>query len=258
MLFLMRSAAVLSALLIFTSQASAVVVIPGSAADPVADTFGSLPAATFGGTGIPNSAVAISTTTIGPDTITLGIAATPRFSSPMPLNDGMGAYTVLPGESAPGLSLWNFSFYTDIDGPGTFADYRFELDYDLDSGFGTAIGDHGTLFLNTLLAINAGPLAPAFTSTVEGSENLGFGFLTTPVPFAISPPIPTPVFDPNATGEYTFEIRVYDSLVGGSLVDKVSMSVTAVPEASAVLCFATLSCVIGVMHRRKKPQSSDA
>ncbi|MEM8947467.1 MAG: hypothetical protein AAGD11_19995 [Planctomycetota bacterium] len=254
-MFLTRYAILLGAFVLATHSARAMVVIPGAAADPVVDTFGALPAATFGGTGIPNNAVAISTVVDGLNTITLGITATPRFSSPTPFNDGMGAYTAQVGESSPDLSTWNVSYYADIDGPGTFADYRFELDYDLNSAFGTALSDHGTLNLNAFVVLDGGVPLLATTQTDEGSENLGFSFLTTSAPGLIDPPVPTPTFDPFDTGEYTFQLRVFDDPLVGSLVDQVSMSVTVIPEASSLLCFSLVAAIAGGVHWKKQRSS---
>ncbi len=256
--FLRAVTASLSVLLILTSSAHAIVVtpgvvIPGSAPDSEVDTFGAIPVATFGGSGIPNDTLAISTVVDGANTITMGITATPRFTSlPAPTNDGLGTFEVPIGESDPGLSKWNFSFYTDIEGPGSFANYRFELSYDLNSAVGTDLSDHGVLNLNGGVVFLGGlPLLTA-TTTVQDSQNLGFSFLSSSAPGIVAPPTPTPAFDPFETGEYTFQIRVYDDLAAGALLDQVSMRVNAVPEASAPLCFALVSCVLGGIQWMKR------
>ncbi len=49
---------------------------------PTFDTFGTLSGATFGGTGIPNNAVAITRITSGGYNITLGLTAHGRFFNP--------------------------------------------------------------------------------------------------------------------------------------------------------------------------------
>lgn len=244
--------------LAFSSTSYATIVIPGAASDAVADSFGSLPAATFGGTGIPNSAVAISQSTIGSNTVTLGLSATPRFSSPNPTNDGMGAFTVSVGESSPGLSLWNFSYYANISGPGTFADYRFELSYDLDSAAATDLSAHGVVSLNGGVVLAGGFPALSSTKTVQGSENAGFAYLTTTIPGVVTAPSPVVSFDPNATGEYTFQLRVYDSLIGGNLVDQVSISVAAIPEPTAALFGALMTTGLGLMIGRRRREGEAA
>lgn len=245
--------------LLLAATAHATVVIPGSAADPQADTFGAIPAATFGGSGIPNTAMAISSVVDGGNTILMGIAATPRFSGTTVSNDGMGSYEVGAGEGDPGLARWNFSFYTNVDGGGSFANYRFEVGYDLDAGLGNALGTHGTIDLNAsvfgaaeAVLPGSGPAALAATDTGESSQNLAFSFLTTGVPGAVTAPSPLPTFDTSYQGEYTFQVRVYDSLVGGTLLDQVSISVAAVPEPTAALFGTLLAGGLGLTVARRR------
>lgn len=239
------------------------VVIPGSPADPVADTFGALPVTEFGGDGIPNDAVAISTLVDGGNTITLGLTATPRFVGSVG-NDGMGRFTALAGDGDPGLARWNFSFYTNVDGGGSLADYRFELGYDLDSTAGNSLSTHGTIDFNASVFGTAeaavpgsGPAALAGTTTVEGSQNLGFGYLTTGIPGVVTAPVPATTFDTADLGEYTFQLRVYDSLVGGTLLDQVSISVSAVPEPTAALFGSLLAGGMGMTIARRRRSQSD-
>ena len=63
---------------------------------PVFDVFGPLSEATFGGGGIPNDNMAITTITTGADdfktVITLGLSATRRHSNPALTNDGAGTF----------------------------------------------------------------------------------------------------------------------------------------------------------------------
>ncbi|MEO0531299.1 MAG: hypothetical protein AAF266_12100 [Planctomycetota bacterium] len=240
-----------------STLASAAVVIPGAAADPVADTFGAIPAATFGGSGIPNTAMAISTSTDAGNTIVLGIAATPRFSATTVGNDGMGSYTVGSGEGDPGLSRWNFSFYTNIAGGGSYADYQFDVRYDLDSAAGNSLGTLGNIDLNASVfgaaeaaVPGSGPAALAATDTVESSQNLAFSFLTTGVPGVVTPPTPAVTFDPNAIGEYTFQITVSDAF-SGTLIDQVSIAVSAVPEPTAALVGTLLAGALGTFVTRR-------
>ncbi|MDB5254574.1 MAG: hypothetical protein JWL80_640 [Parcubacteria group bacterium] len=86
---------------------------------PVA-SFGLLAAATFGGTAIPNHAVAQST--CGGHTI--GLTATGRYSSPQPTNDGVkNFYAALGYDSNPPgyYAEWNMDFYTDGAANSVFA-----------------------------------------------------------------------------------------------------------------------------------------
>src|SRR3954462_8248317 len=79
---------------------------------PTFTSFGTLATATFGGTGIPNTAVAVTTVVDQGNTITLGLTATPRFDDPAVGNNGAGTFTAQPGSDAahgqPGYALWNF------------------------------------------------------------------------------------------------------------------------------------------------------
>jgi hypothetical protein len=217
-------------------SAHAVPVVPGY------DVFGPLPAATFGGSGIPNHAVAISTAAgFGSDVITLGLTAHQRFVGPNLANNGAGDFFATAGTSTPGAATWNFAYYLDIVGGGAFDDYRFELSYDLDGATGNDISTHGTINFNDTIAFFGGAPALAATTNVQDSQNLGFTFLTTGFP-GVTPPVPPVVFNPNVSGEYTFELRVYDALVGGTLLDAASIrvNVAAVPEAGAALLFGAI------------------
>ncbi|MEQ8847482.1 hypothetical protein [Botrimarina sp.] len=227
--------------------AEASIQIPGAPLDPVADTFGAIPAATFGGSGIPNNQMAISTAVHNGNTITLGIAATQRFdSAPQPLADGMGGYQALNGESDPGLARWNFSFYATIDGPGSFEDYRLVLDYDMDNAAGTPFDMHGQWDLTMGAAMLGADLSTL--RTIETSQNLGFGFLDTPAVGVIMPPSAS--FDPFDVGEYTFLLSVHHPFIGGELIDSVAMAVNVVPEPTAAGLWGVLVGVAGLTTRR--------
>lgn len=220
---------------------------------PTFDTFGPLPAATFGGSGIPNDAVAISTIVDGDNTITLGLSATPRFTGTVG-NDGagtfsaeVGGYVGPPPPADPALSRWNFSFYASLDDGGitgdTFSSYMISLLYDLDPAAGTDDSDHGVI-----------DLSAAFPSDtlVEGSQNPGFSFLTVPIPSVLIPPTFAGGFDPSAIGEYTFALRVSD-LSGGSL-GEASIAVNTVPEPTSMALFGLTALGMGGAIRRRKKQ----
>ncbi|MBJ6373107.1 VPLPA-CTERM sorting domain-containing protein [Sedimentitalea arenosa] len=153
---------------------------------------------TFGGSGIPTNPAAITDFTVGDDRVRVGIIATPRFGSPALTNDGAGTYTARAGESAPGLSLWNFSFYAESS--GNLADANLSFYYDLDPAAG-----------NDLSTLLGGPIQ-ASGSVFEGSENLGFNFLS------------GGTFDPFAVGEYSFRFGV-----DGGEFAAINVNVTAVP-----------------------------
>src|SRR5581483_6837101 len=109
-------------------------------ATPVAvsfTTFGTLSGATFGGSGIPNNAVAITTVLDNGNTITLGLTATQRYANPALTNNGAGVFLAQPGgdgvDGQPSYALWNFDFYVNSTG----GSYKFDLLYDFDPATGT-------------------------------------------------------------------------------------------------------------------------
>jgi len=112
-----------------------VLVMPGVVvAAPLYDTFGPLDDATFGGTGIPNDEVAISSQfSNGESLITIAMSATQRYDNPALTNDGAGTYFAGAGSNTPSGTtfegaLWNFNYYINIDSPGeTLADYESEM-----------------------------------------------------------------------------------------------------------------------------------
>jgi len=211
-------------------------------------TFGSLPAATFGGTGNPNSAVEVTTITDNGNTITLGLAAQQRYENPALGNNGNGTYYATTGanygipanpsstaDSTILGSTWNFDFYANIAGGADLANYMFVLNYQLTPG-----GPMGSLYLNNdALALGA----PVTTTTLQNSENLDFASLATTVPGLISAP-PGP-FNPNATGDYNFVLDAYNA--GGALIGQsdITVDVTAVPEPTTMLAGALLLLPFG-------------
>src|SRR5690606_11157788 len=100
-----------------------------------ATTFGTLSGATFGGKGIPNDSVTITTIVDGGLTITLGLTATPRFSNPAVSTTGLDSnnvgiyYAVAGGDidhGKPNYAKWNVSF----EAQGLTANYSISLLYD--------------------------------------------------------------------------------------------------------------------------------
>lgn len=206
-------------------------------ATPVFDTFGPLDDATFGGQGIPNDEVAISSQFIDGDVvITVAMSATQRFSNPPLTNNGAGTYFATPGsnfggnnESASEGALWNFNFYMKVAGTNgatpVLADYQIDLFYDFDTSFDTAIGSLGKINITNAILGSANPGA----TLLEDSQNLMFGFLASAIPGVITPP--PGAFDPNALGEYNFAIQVSRAGFG---VEAVAMDVQVVPEPAGL------------------------
>jgi len=189
-----------------------------AAVTPTYDTFGALAAATFGGSGIPNHSVAITTSVSG---VTLGLSASERFSgNPVVTNNGAGRFTAAAGidtnAPSPGdpHARWNFNFYLAGTGLGA---YTFVMLYDFDPGVGTDAADHGSITLpGSLLG-----------SPTQNSWNLGMNFLD----IAASGLIPPPsfgAFSPSSAGEYSFAIVAYNS--AGAEVGRTAIVVNAVPE----------------------------
>lgn len=239
-----------------TLAAVAVFGIAGAAQSapviPAFTSFGSLPQATFGGSGIPNDAVAITTFSSGGNDFTLGMSASQRFLNPVVTNDGAGTFGSVAGAnfgdptfatspSATSGAAWNFNFFIDIVGTATIGDFDVVLLYDFDAAAGTDESQHGVLDFN---ALGAGAL-----STSQGSQNLLFGFLAVAIPGITPPP---GVFDPNAGGEYTFSLRVSES-GGGALLGEsaIAVDVAAVPEPSSLPLFASLLVIGGLARARR-------
>ena len=172
--------------------------VSAAAITPTFSTFGTLAGATFGGSGIPNTAVAIRTF----DTLTLGLTAHQRFVGPNLVNDGAGTFTAPAGVSlnapSPGdpHALWNFGFFI---GGASAAQYTFQLLYDFDTAAANDASTHGTLtWPGTALATRP--------DLRQNSWNLGMDFLAAAAT-GVAPP--AGAFDPNAAGEYTFALVAY-------------------------------------------------
>lgn len=231
-------------------------------AAPIFDTFGPLDQATFGGTGIPNEEVAVSTQIVDGDvTITVAMSATQRFSNPAVTNDGAGTYFAGTGsnfggagESAFEGALWNFNYYIDVEGANgatpVIADYQFDLYYDFDPAEDNALASLG--LINLTAGILGSP-TPGIT-LLEDSQNLMFGFLASPIPGLVTPPAGS--FNPNLNGEYNFAIQVSNS--GGFNLETVAIDVqvsnsAVIPEPSTGLLL--LMAIGGLVQTRAKRSS---
>ncbi|MEM7680371.1 MAG: PEP-CTERM sorting domain-containing protein [Planctomycetota bacterium] len=258
---------------------SSVLVLAGvpASADPIFDTFGPFPNATFGGTGIPNDSVAASTQIVdGDNLITVALSSTQRFNLPAVIPDPLqdGVYIAQPGvDDIGGTQLlgseWNFNFYVEvrsISGANdpSITDYNFDLLYDFDAGVDTPFSSLGRIDYDI-----AAPAATISTfedfadgEIAQGSQNLLFGFLGTsfsvdgfgtPVPPGTPGSIPvieapSATYDPFAAGEYSFAIGV--STVGGFPLESVAIDVVVVPEPG-VATLAGLGA-LGLMARRRR------
>ena len=200
------------------------VALPVQAQFAPAGTFGTLAAATFGGTGIPNNAVMMNTF----GGVTIGLTATARYAEPAVTNNGAGTYYYTPGfYPSTTLAKWNFDWYI---GGAAASSYHYALYYDFDPSVGTATTDLGRLF---------------GSSAGQNSWNLGMGFLAT-----LGSPSPSGTFSATASGEYNFALLQYDAT--GLEVGRVAMNVSAVPEPATYLLMSTGMLGLGLVARRRK------
>ena len=210
---------------------------------PQYTTFGTLAGATFGGTGIPNDAVAI--TTIGG--FTMGLTATQRYVGPNLVNDGAGTFYANPGSGTPAGSafdgsFWNFDYYVS----GNTLGYNFKLFYDVDPSAGT---DYG------IVSAGGGGAAQV---TTQDSQNLMFNLGQSSFEYATAFTPPTGTFDPNADGQYNFSLVAYSAATGAE-VGRNSINVivgqpSAVPEPATIALFGL--GLLGVAATRRKSKKA--
>jgi hypothetical protein len=182
-----------------------------------------LSGATFGGTGIANNAVEV-TTINGTDTITLGLTATPRFPNPpvgqaLPNDTASATFFATAGNGlTPGRATWNLDYYISVNN-GDLASYTFKL-----------------LLNGSALAIN-----PVLTA--QNDETATSGTFTTSGGTAIAQDSENALFlgiDPNATGTDDFELQVFGLNSDGApkLLGESDITVDVVPDAaSSVVLF---------------------
>jgi hypothetical protein len=191
---------------------------------PTYETFGALPAATFGGSGIPNHSVAI--TTVG--NVTLGLSAAQRFSNPVVTNDGAGTFFAAVGDDSangqPTYGRWNFNFY--IAGLTPTAGQLVTLWYDGNPA-------SGNNYTQTI------PIPGDF----QNSWNLGMAFLGAG-------------FNPNVAGEYDFALILTNASGAEEGRSAIRVNVgSSVPDGGASALFLALSLAGIAAFRRRRGQS---
>lgn len=218
-------------------------------ADPITptyDTFGALPAATFGGSGIPNTSVAISTVVLPSGfltpsrTVTLGLAAHGRYGNSVVTNNGAGTFYAEAGSDVLNSSYakWNLDFYIDfnpnIGWPNT---YSLKLYFDKDPAFGNTVSTSMPLYVG---------------GAVEAQDSWNLGMSSYNFPFYSSAG-----FDPTAEGEYSFALVLSK---GSTELERTAINVVVsapppanVPDSgSAALLLGTALCALGFVRRTRR------
>jgi hypothetical protein len=231
-------------------------------ATTVYQTFGTLPV-TFGGSGIPNNAVAASSVFVnGNDQITLGLTAHGRYSNPTVTNNGAGVFYAGAGSNCgiatdpvgcPSPSqgaLWNFGFFVGVSGLSThLSDYDFKLYYDFNPGANTPVGSLGVINVNN--AIIAGGGNPTTMTVAQDSQNLLFSSFSTTIPGVITPP--GGAFNPNAPGEYSFYLTATTKTAFPAAVGTVGIDVQVVPVPAAAWLLGSGLIGLAGLARKRKP-----
>lgn len=215
-----------------------------ASATPTFDTFGPLPQATFGGSGIPNDAVAQSTFE---GTGILALSSTQRFFNPPVTNDGAGTYFAEPGSNfgGPGNpsgtegALWNFNFFIQAPDNQLLQDFIFTLKYDFDPGLNTPESELGMIEI---------VFQPG--TVLEGSQNNLFGFLAGPPAPGLTPPAFTP-FDPDVPGQYSYILTA--SILDGTELGRVAIDVNVgLPEPATLALFGLGLAGLAIARRQRR------
>jgi hypothetical protein len=225
----MKLASMITALAM-TLAASVVAAAPIT---PTFNSFGTLAGATFGGSGIPNTAVSIGTSS---GDLTLGLTAHQRFVGPNLANDGAGTFTAFAGVSqnppspANPYATWNFAFYI---GGADIGNARFVFEYDFDAAAANDASTHGTIsFPGSVIG-----------NPTQDSYNLGMDFLAS-TNASLGIVAPSAIFDPNAIGEYTFRLTAINA--NGLFDAQTAIRVMVVADPASQVPEPTSLALVGV------------
>jgi hypothetical protein len=208
--------------------------VQAAAIVPAFTSFGSLPSANFGGSGIPNDQVAITTLGVNGGTLTLGLTAHQRFANPAVTSNGAGVFSAVTGgdiqNSQPTYARWNIGLYAVFDGPIGLAGHTISYLYDTDP----AVGNNVSTF-------------PGAVPLGQDSTNLGFNFYTGALATnGIN-------FNPNVAGEYSFALVVRDANGGevGRSAINVNVSPDRVPDSgmTAILLGFSMLGMVGLKRK---------
>jgi len=190
------------------------------------------------GDGNANSNFTIARNTDAFGALEIGLKAKERFIGNLP-TDGAGRYFANAGSpDNDGLSSWNIDYAFALSQTAIPSNYNLVLSIDFDSGYGT----QSWVTLNITNALAAGP----FTPVGGDSQNLGFGFWGTDIPFVIDASGHI-TFDADAAGEYDVKLTLHDS--AGAFLAESAIVVEVVP-APGPIALLGLGGLIATRRRR--------